>query len=916
MMIRSFLLLALLFSFFFLPSTAAQTCEDKNACERSYQLYSNTGEVIRSERSCILKEERDAAEKRDTIRMVQCLLMLAAHEIHNPSDTGRHEQKKFLDAVGITLERQNPAHQPYLADMHNLLGYDYDRRGYQSLSAQSYKEAISLYGAISRSDPQRGFADMVVNEVNLVKLLAQQGRCNEAIEVAEGTRVHFANLRDTLRLGELRAVAANNLAFAKAQQALQYRSDMRPAKMQQSARAALAIFKENVSLAARTARTGGEEGKGNYGIALLNTSTNARMLGQNDTSRRYVQMFSDSVGRMMPLSILTAYNRAVSAVLYAQAGDSTAAFADMTPALQRAGIAQTSNFLETPAIKDSSKYVLTADFVLNMLQIKGEILQILYQQNNQIRYLEKSLEAYERAVQLCNALQYGLFADETVIAFRARFQSAYSSAARISALLYDKAPPSSHALRNRYWQKAFEYAEQTRGFVLRQNIQANTDSPCPPGDSSAHCRELALRDAVFNYRKLKNQKLLLAKLKEYEQFVTGLRASSDQREIDYYNQRFNHQVPSLKAVQDTLLPDGRSVFIEYVWSAPQPFALWLTKKSKGLVLLDIPSGDDFWAQVGRFQEGRLRNENDLGPALSNGLYKTLLKKVLDNIPSAERANLKRLVISADNVLNTLPFDALLTNTQPNAQTAWNYVVNTYTVGYQYSASLWQAQARQASARPVRGLKIGSFINKTDRTGCSNESESLDELADFSDKPLKDKANGAVQVFNPARASVFRDSAHGFDILHFCMHGCLDTLDPEQSYLSFAVLPSEDTAVGLVEVKDMYSMRLKARLSVFASCETAKQGPEHEGGEKGEGVIGLHRAFSYAGCPNTITTLNKVADEPSVKLLSLFYDHLLRGKKPADEALAQAKRDYLRSDQAHPHFWANFICVGPPARFAP
>lgn len=920
---RSSLLFAFLTFSFFLPNAAAQDCA--NACERAYQHYQNTGQVIDSEFPCLLQDQHDAAQKGDPIRRGKCLLMLT---VHNQKKDSFDQARARLNTVGRILSPENAAHQPYLADMHNLLGYDYDRRGYQSLSVQSYKQAINLYDTLSRSDPQRGFADMVVNEVNLVKLLAQQGKCNEAIKMAKGTLVHFADLPNTLRLGELRAVAANNLAFAKTQQALQYRSDMRPAKMRQSAGEALAIFKDNLPAASRMARTGDDEAKGNYGIALLNTATQARMLGQNDTARQYVQMFSDSVGRIMPLSILTAYNRAISAVLHAQAGDSTAAFADMTLALQRAGIAQTSNFLETPAIKDSSKYIATADFVLTMLQLKGDILQLLYQQNHQIRYLEKSLDAYERSVQLCNALQYGLFADETVIAFRARFQGAYSGAARIAALLYDKAPPSSQALRSRYWQKAFEYAEQTRGFVLRQNIQANIQSPCPPGDASPRCREMALRDAVFSCRRLKNQKLLLAKLTEYEQFVAGLRASSDKKEMDYYNQRFHHQVPNLKAVQDTLLQDGRSVFIEYVWSAPQPFALWLTQQSKGLLLLDIPSGDDFWAQVERFQEGWLRDigAQKLDPKLGYGLYQTLLKKVLDDIPATEQSSLNRLVISADNVLNTLPFDALLTDPTPGssgASTELNYVVKKYTVGYQHSAALWQAQTRQAVRLERDALKIGSFINKTDQTGCSNN-RPLRKMAEFSNKKLGAMMPGVVVVPDSTAVSalVFKQRAAEFDLLHFCMHGCLNA-DPEQSYLSFAG-PKGDTLAGRLSVGDiyaLYSMRLKARLVVFASCETARQQGEQEGGEKGEGVIGLYRAFNYAGCPNTIATLNQVIDGPTAKLLELFYNHLLKDGLPADEALAQAKRDYLnaapdKNYPKHPIYWANFICVGPPAQFKP
>ncbi|MBX2891516.1 MAG: CHAT domain-containing protein [Saprospiraceae bacterium] len=862
-------------------------CKGQSCCENAYTMFIKTGSTMNLDTSCLDKEEREAAVIGQAAleRRAKCLLMLSYNDLNN----NRFENSlQRLEVLKSSLNPSDAAHKQYLADLYNLQAYIYNQQSYQSLAEASYKEAITLYKELGMRDGR------LVNEANLVKLLAEQGKFSEAVDL--GTRVceETKSLFSFFRSGELKGTAANNLAFAYSLQSQSYRADMRTVEMRGSAEKALEIFKKNVDIASGI-------GGNPYRVTLLNASNAAVLAEQYDVSRNFIQQYFD--GPWKYPNMLNCANFSSSAVLHARTGNFEAALSDLINSCRPLGLAASDDSLATPDVKLPSGD--TIQLVITILQNKGAVLHLHYNKHHQIEYLEKSLAAYEQAAKIFNELQNELLDEASVVAQRLRFHSVYPNAARIAALLYQETPLSEAKKKDEYWRKAFKYAEQGQGFVLRQNIRAAFEAEC--NDSSAaepRCREKALRDKLFQYRKSGAQSSVLATLDEYQKFFNALKTSSNPADVQYYNQRFNHDVPSLEDVQQDLLPDHRAVFIEYVWSAPQPFALWITKQSKGLVFLDIPSGDKFWSDVSLFRKNWLQNEGSLDKGLGQMLYQTLLGKVLNDIPVKQRGTLDTLVIAADNVLRTIPFEALLMKGQNDIN---KYVVEEYVVGYQYSVALWHLQQKQALKIRGGNFSIGSFADTTNRNNCGKQV--ISRLSHFSTQTLGNMARNA-EVFSPAKIADFKEVARRFDLLHFCMHGCLDD-DPEQSYLSFAV----SDAGSRLSALDLYAMRLKARLAVFASCNTARQRGDHEVGHKGEGIIGLHRAFNYAGCPNIIATMNEVSDRPSSVLLEYFYQYLFKGL-PADRALTQAKRDYLKdpNEVPHPSYWANFICIGPPAQF--
>ncbi|MBX3414660.1 MAG: CHAT domain-containing protein [Pirellulales bacterium] len=81
----------------------------------------------------------------------------------------------------------------------------------------------------------------------------------------------------------------------------------------------------------------------------------------------------------------------------------------------------------------------------------------------------------------------------------------------------------------------------------------------------------------------------------------------------------------------------------------------------------------------------------------------------------------------------------------------------------------------------------------------------------------------------------------------------------------------------------------------------------------DGVYGLRRAFFHAGAHNLLTSLFKVPDVETRRLMAAFYRSLAQGQTKL-AALHAAQRKILadrraEGQAAHPFFWASFILVG-------
>ncbi|MDP1563452.1 MAG: CHAT domain-containing protein, partial [Pirellulaceae bacterium] len=99
--------------------------------------------------------------------------------------------------------------------------------------------------------------------------------------------------------------------------------------------------------------------------------------------------------------------------------------------------------------------------------------------------------------------------------------------------------------------------------------------------------------------------------------------------------------------------------------------------------------------------------------------------------------------------------------------------------------------------------------------------------------------------------------------------------------------------GILLALDVAVLDLRAvELATLSACETGL-GQE----VRGEGVLGLQRAFQLAGAKTTVTSLWKVDDATAQQLMNMFYENLWHGGMSKLEALRQAQLSLLREHRS-------------------
>jgi CHAT domain-containing protein len=112
--------------------------------------------------------------------------------------------------------------------------------------------------------------------------------------------------------------------------------------------------------------------------------------------------------------------------------------------------------------------------------------------------------------------------------------------------------------------------------------------------------------------------------------------------------------------------------------------------------------------------------------------------------------------------------------------------------------------------------------------------------------------------------------------------------------------------GLLTAPDVSSLRLGAELVVLSSCRSAA-GRE----VRGEGLVGLTRAFMDAGAPRVVASLWPVDDVASSELMTRMYRGMLGPDQASPAAaLRKAQLRMLRHPRwKAPYYWAGFQLQG-------
>ena len=455
---------------------------------------------------------------------------------------------------------------------------------------------------------------------------------------------------------------------------------------------------------------------------------------------------------------------------------------------------------------------------------------------------------------------------------------------------------------------------------------------------------------------------------EFDEIENQIRAASPR-----YASLTAPQPQSLADVQQKVLDDG-TVLLEYSLGGDSSYLFAVTQSGVALYKLpgraDVDKlATDFRAQLipPKLQRRIVgidvaEEQRGLGLAqgpsenlaafvtASNALYKSAVE------PAAGLIGDKRLLIVADGALNYIPFEALVKTTDGADYASLSYLIKSNEVIYAPSASVVAAirqgsspTVREGSGKSVlvvadpvfsahdprlkgntaiqgtgeaRGLGLGLESAVSDVTGAGSagilpaSSSGGLQLARLSgtrteaDEIAKLARTGGSQAdvwtdLNASEDNVRNRELTNYRVIHIATHGLLDTERPQFTGVVLSLVGNKTTD-GFLRTDEIFNLRMGAPLVMLSACETGL-GKE----KRGEGVIGLTRAFMYAGAPTVGVSLWSVADKSTADLMTDFYKRLLApDPRSPSSALREAQMAMISGKKySAPFYWAPFVIVG-------
>ncbi|MEW5988594.1 MAG: CHAT domain-containing protein [Chloroflexota bacterium] len=259
------------------------------------------------------------------------------------------------------------------------------------------------------------------------------------------------------------------------------------------------------------------------------------------------------------------------------------------------------------------------------------------------------------------------------------------------------------------------------------------------------------------------------------------------------------------------------------------------------------------------------------------LYDLLLRPVADVM-----AGYRRLIVVPHGRLHHLPFHALYDGRR--------YLIEQCQVSYLPAASLLRfVRAGQAAGQ---GLVAFGYSAGDELPHAVREAQAVARMW-----------GGQVFVEEEATLDHLRQRSPQAKVLHLATHGLFNRENPLFSSLALAD--------GQLTTLDIFHLRLEASLVTLSACETGRH--VVTGGDE---LLGLMRAFLYAGANSLVLGLWRVFDQTTLLLMEWFYERLAAGQSKG-EALRAAQLSFMAEGDAgpyrHPYYWAPFVLVGDSGR---
>jgi CHAT domain-containing protein/Tfp pilus assembly protein PilF len=564
-----------------------------------------------------------------------------------------------------------------------------------------------------------------------------------------------------------------------------------------------------------------------------------------------------------------------------------------------------TNFRKTLMIEEnlvpgSLAEAYTLHFLGRALSTKGSV--------DAASYLARAVDALE------NQTAHLGGTEDIQSSFRAKYAVFYRELE--DALLAQKQPQEAYRVSERYRARSLLHMLAERDLMFAAEVPAEF--------------QRARKENAAEYDRVQMQIGMLDPDKDQKkigELVNKLRDLSDRRgQISEQIKKASPRFAALQYPQPLDLAETRKVLdpgttlLSYSVGEDHTvlFVVQPAGVEPGLSVLTLPVKEKEWQKKTQefrrlIAQHRQAEDFDL-TAASRGLYDLLLKPAESLLTKSNR-----LLIVSDGPLQVLPFAALMRNEK-------EYLVEWKALHTVVSATVYgeirkmrhpvenKATDLVAFGDPRLAVMGKSDVQRTSNTELRFASE---RGFSFTRLPFSRLEVESIVALDPKHSRAYlgadateeRAKSLGKNVryLHFATHGLLDEKFPLNSALVLTMPENVEAGKenGLLQAWEIFEqVRLDADLVTLSACNTGL-GQELSG----EGLIGLTRAFQYAGARSILASLWSVDDLRTMQLMKSFYSRLRAGASK-DEALRQAEIDLLHTRaSANPYYWAAFSLAG-------
>jgi CHAT domain-containing protein len=492
-----------------------------------------------------------------------------------------------------------------------------------------------------------------------------------------------------------------------------------------------------------------------------------------------------------------------------------------------------------------------------------------------------AIDHYKNAIEIIEHERAGLGKEGTRLSFLEGKEEVYG---RLIQLLVKEGDSAA----------AFEYAERARSRNFVDVLASGTPKFRTPKESTAFTqrqREQAEVDLA-----VQRSGLARIEIEELRRSVRGVQVVADKaspQSADGQSQpaatsNVTVEFDSLTAVNTASIKEittqlGRQAAMLAFHVGDDSTTIFLLQDGKVSAWVRPIGRPELQRQVEAFRQLIQKNPKSQGSELAalqkagQELHRALLH---DAVPTV---NKPVLYVSPHGPLHYLPFAALHDGSQ--------YLADRFTL----------VTAPSGTVLTYLGKKPRASAGKTVVVANPDLGNSAYDL------PFAEQEGDAVKSRRPAAVLLKRKDAQEVkirelgpqsNVLHFATHGKFNAIRPLDSALLLAPGGGED---GTLTASEIFGLGLPGNLVVLSACETGL-GQLATGDE----ILGLTRAFMYAGAPQLIATLWEIDDQATSELMDHLYANL--GKDSAPQALRAAQMK-VRSRYPHPYYWAGFVSHG-------